>query len=147
MEHYKIFGEEEPGLLSLDEVRRRLRDLHFKETRADHEARERFYHHNVDGLIEQHLTICAQVRTEGKSRSIAEDRASIGPADDRRKTETFTSRERQIEEERWRSLQTWAIQRFQELVHNGELRRVREIGLTIEQWVRVLERELLAQAK
>ncbi len=141
MKDYKIFGEEELELPSLDEVRRCLRDLHFRKTREDLGARERFYYHNVDGLIEQHRAAWAQVRAEGESRGIAEDRASMKPSDERRKTEGFTPRERQIEEERRGSLQAWAIQRFQELVPHDELCKIYEIDLTTEQWANILDRE------
>ena len=141
MDKEEIRKEIEPeGLRSLDDARLGLRDLHFRETRGDSEARERLYHHNVDGLIERHRALWTNVRAERESRRIAEDRESMRPADHRGRTPTFTPRDRQVEEERQRSLQSWAVHRFQEQVPHDELRRIREIALTIEQWVTILER-------
>ena len=41
---------------------------------------------------------------------------------------------------------TWAIQRFEECSRTDDLRRIQKIGLTIEQWVRILERGKSVQA-
>ena len=52
----------------------------------------------------------------------------------------MTPLEVEAEAERKRSLLTWAIQQFEELSRKNDLRRIERIGLTIGEWVRILQR-------
>lgn len=153
MDEEEIRKEIEPeGLPSLDDVRLRLRDLHFSETMHDPAKRDQLYDEHVDAVVRRGRTTWERVRNqkvglmrdeewEGRERSNRRlrpnepDRLPPPPASPAAKAER---------EQRW---QMWAVQYFEESSRSDDLSRIRAIGLTVERWIRILEREASAQAK
>ncbi len=128
-------------LPDLQEVQRRLRDLHFNEYHRDNPRRHELHYENVDGVIERGRAAWERVRAEIDSRKLAGDLGRSTPAARLLEAPQMTPLEPALEAERKKSLRAWAIQRFKELSRQKDLHRIQRIGLTIEGWVRVLERE------
>ncbi len=127
-------------LPDLEEIRRRLRDLHFSEYDRDHPARRQLSYEHIDGVIEQSRATWDRVRTETDSRTLEEVLRRGAPATIPREGQGMSSLQVEAEAERKRSLLAWAIQRFEELSRKNDLRRIERIGLTIGEWVGILQR-------
>ena len=133
-------------LPSLEEVRLKLRDLHFSEHHRDHPARQQLYERNIAGVIQRGREMWERVRSEPKAVEHADDWARGKPPAHSGRLVRTPPPARAAKPERRQSPQAWAIQRFEELSQADDLRRIQKIGLTIEQWVRILEREKSVQA-
>lgn len=127
-------------LPNLEEIRRRLRDLHFSEYDRDHPARQQLSYEHIDGVIERSRATWDRVRAETDSRKLDEVLRRGAPAAPLREGPGMTPLEVEAEAERKQSLLTWAIQRFEELSRKNDLRRIERIGLTIGEWVGILQR-------
>ncbi len=97
-------------LPNLQEVRRRLRDLHFNEYHRDNPARYQLYYQNIDGVIDRSRTMWERARTEMDSRSVAEDLSGGTPLMRPREAPRMTPPGPAAEAERRQSLRAWAIQ-------------------------------------
>jgi hypothetical protein len=133
-------------LPSLEEVRLKLRDLHFSEYHRDHPARQQLYEQNIAGVIQRGREMWERVRSEPKAVELADDWAKGElPARSGHVVRTLPpARAARLEGQQ--SPPDWAIERFEECSRTDDLRRIQKIGLTIEQWVRILEREKSVQA-
>ncbi len=106
----------------------------------DNQAIYQLYYQNIDGVIDRSRTMWERVRTEMDSRSVAEDLSGGTPVTRPREAPRVTPPRQVAETEGRQSLRSWAIQRFKDLFRQNDLRRIERIGLTVEEWIRILER-------
>lgn len=123
-------------LLSLEDVRKLLVNLFFNEHRVGDLAREEGS--KDPDVLTQEIKRLIFVALD-KWREAQNQSTFLDP--------TLTGRTPREKDEHQQLLHAKALQRFEELLPSDDLRRIRKIDLTIEQWAGILERELLAQAK
>lgn len=74
-----IMPHDHEELPSLEEVRLKLRDLHFSEYHRDHPARQQLYEKNIAGVIQRGRQMWERVRSEPKAVEHADDWAKGEP--------------------------------------------------------------------
>ncbi len=132
-------------LPSLHEVRQRLRDLHFSEDDREHPAGDELIRENTEGVIERGFAALRDVRSAGEGWVLAEDRERIKRGNRHRlaggKFDRLPPLEHAAKAERDQRFQAWGVQHFEQSSGSDDLRRIHEIHLTTELWVKILERE------
>lgn len=144
-------SDDHEELLSLEEVRRLLLTLFFNEHGVGDPARKELNEvqdrltQDIDRLIQVALDKWRQAKNQIMGLDLADDLARAKSTTRPGQVPRIVRRGRIEEAQHQRSLRAEAIQRFEELSPQDDLRRIRKIDLTIEQWVKILEREQSAR--